>query len=69
MDRQLPDIDARYPVPSPCNNVCRLNQDQICVGCGRNVEEICDWSQADAERRREICLAARARKSTMGDLY
>ena len=69
MDRQLPDTDTMDPVQSPCNNVCRLNGDQICIGCGRSVEEICDWSQADAGRRREICDAARGRKSAMGDLY
>ena len=69
MDRKSSGTDAVYQVESPCNKVCRLNPDQICIGCGRSVEEICDWSQADAGRRREICHAARGRKSAMGDLY
>ena len=36
---------------SPCIDICRLNDDQICIGCGRSSEEIGRWQQyTDAER-------------------
>ena len=28
---------------SPCNRICKLNDEQICIGCGRSWEEIRDW--------------------------
>ncbi len=37
---------------SPCIDICRLNDDQKCIGCGRSGEEIARWQQyTDAERR------------------
>jgi len=48
-------------VPSPCRDVCRLNAANICVGCGRSIDEIAEWSRAGYERRVQICREARAR--------
>ncbi len=69
MDRQLPVSEGMDVVESPCNKVCILNPEQICIGCGRTLAEISNWGQADAARRREICHSARTRKLAMGDLY
>jgi len=51
----------RVSVPSPCRDVCQLDQAGICVGCGRSIEEITEWTRADNERRLQIRAAARAR--------
>ena len=45
-------------VVSPCIDVCQLDARQVCVGCGRTLREIADWSRASAAQRREICAAA-----------
>ena len=45
-------------VVSPCIDVCQLDERQVCVGCGRTLREIADWSSASAAQRREICAAA-----------
>ena len=38
---------------SPCVGVCRLNTQEICVGCGRSVDEIAQWrNMGPAERER-----------------
>ena len=29
---------------SPCVRICTLNEDKICIGCGRNAEEIKNWT-------------------------
>ncbi|MFK0312158.1 DUF1289 domain-containing protein [Pseudomonas sp. NPDC090233] len=47
-------------VPSPCINVCRLNEQRVCTGCQRHVEHIREWRSADDERRRQICREAEA---------
>jgi predicted Fe-S protein YdhL (DUF1289 family) len=51
----------RVTVPSPCRDVCQLDTQGICVGCGRSIAEITEWTRADNERRLEIRAAARAR--------
>jgi len=38
-------------VQSPCVNVCELNDQDLCVGCLRTLDEIGRWSGADAHER------------------
>ena len=49
------------PVASPCRDICQLNDAAICIGCGRSLGEIEQWSRAGRERRLQICAAARER--------
>jgi len=30
-------------VPSPCVKICRIGEDNLCVGCKRTLDEIRDW--------------------------
>lgn len=30
---------------SPCVKICRLNEDRVCIGCGRTSQEITMWSR------------------------
>jgi predicted Fe-S protein YdhL (DUF1289 family) len=58
--QQLPPHEA---VPSPCNNVCRIDaQTGFCEGCLRTLDEIGDWGVLDDAERRAVWqrLAARA---------
>jgi uncharacterized protein len=48
-------------VASPCRDICQLDAAGVCIGCGRTGFEIGEWLQASAERRRQICDAARLR--------
>jgi uncharacterized protein len=48
-------------VPSPCRDVCQLDAAGVCIGCGRSIAEITEWSRAGRERRLQICAHARAR--------
>nr|WP_301271347.1 DUF1289 domain-containing protein [Pseudomonas mandelii] len=50
-------------VPSPCSGVCRLDEQKVCLGCFRHVEDIREWRSADDDRRRAICASALDRKS------
>lgn len=45
-------------VQSPCNKICTLNADNICIGCGRSRAEIGGWSQlSDGDRKRVVAKA------------
>ncbi|AXA57943.1 DUF1289 domain-containing protein [Pseudomonas thivervalensis] len=50
-------------VPSPCTGVCKLDEQRVCLGCLRHVEDIREWRSADDERRRGICAEALKRRS------
>ncbi|MDD1622687.1 MAG: DUF1289 domain-containing protein [Methylococcaceae bacterium] len=49
-------------IPSPCVRNCCLNQDNICLGCFRSLDEICQWSQADDQTRLTILCNADQRR-------
>lgn len=49
------------PPASPCRRQCCLDARDICLGCGRSLQDILDWNAADAGRRRQICREAEQR--------
>jgi predicted Fe-S protein YdhL (DUF1289 family) len=47
---------------TPCVNVCLLDSDTgLCVGCGRTLQEIANWSAMTPGERRAIMAALPAR--------
>ena len=50
-------------VESPCVSLCRLDEERVCMGCFRHVEDIREWRAADDDRRREIRARALSRKN------
>ena len=40
-------------IKTPCRLVCRL-EDNLCVGCGRSVDQIRNWSTYSDEQREQI---------------
>ena len=45
-------------VPSPCRSQCKLDEDKVCIGCGRTIDDIRAWrDMPDAER---LACVARA---------
>ena len=41
-------------IQTPCVMVCTLNEDDVCVGCLRSLDEIGRWPDADTEERLQI---------------
>ena len=54
---------------SPCVRNCCLDEADVCIGCGRHVQEILRWSQADAAERLAIAERAAARRAARPALY
>jgi predicted Fe-S protein YdhL (DUF1289 family) len=46
---------------SPCVRNCCLDENDICLGCFRSISEICGWSKATVEERKEIMERCRIR--------
>ncbi|WP_347988311.1 DUF1289 domain-containing protein [Methylomonas sp. AM2-LC] len=49
-------------IQSPCVRNCCLNEEDICLGCYRHVDEICQWLAADPQMRKKILNQAAQRK-------
>lgn len=49
---------------SPCNRICCLNHSDVCLGCGRTLQEIKDWHTADKIQKLDILQLAQRRLET-----
>ena len=49
-------------IKSPCVRNCCLDEDDICMGCFRYVNEITDWQKANSEKKQRILFYAEQRK-------
>jgi predicted Fe-S protein YdhL (DUF1289 family) len=47
---------------SPCVRNCCLNQQDICLGCYRSLEEITQWTLVSEQCKQDILAAADARR-------
>ena len=52
---QLPAVETTAPVPSPCVQVCLIDEyTGTCHGCRRTLDEIAAWSGLDDAARRVV---------------
>ncbi|MDD2737459.1 MAG: DUF1289 domain-containing protein [Methylomonas lenta] len=49
-------------IPSPCVRNCCLDEQDICLGCFRSIEEICAWSKASSQLRQQFLHNAEQRQ-------
>jgi hypothetical protein len=61
MSRSIPEAPPTTDVASPCVRSCCLDDDDVCIGCGRALHEIVAWGTADDATRRAILERSRAR--------
>lgn len=57
---------AERPVPSPCVNICALDEQDICTGCQRSVAEISRWGRMDNDERRQVLRLCHERALASG---
>ena len=54
-------------IPSPCKNICRLDLNHMCNGCGRTLEEIGHWTKYNDDEKREILKKIIYRTNVRGE--
>jgi hypothetical protein len=59
--------EAADKVPSPCVRNCCLDDNDICIGCNRSLEEILAWHKASEDEKRQILLSCRQRRERRPD--
>ncbi|MDD1611592.1 MAG: DUF1289 domain-containing protein [Methylococcaceae bacterium] len=50
------------PLASPCIRHCCLDQNNVCAGCFRTLEEITGWAQSDTAARAAILVHTEKRR-------
>lgn len=55
--------DSADELASPCVRNCCLDDNEVCLGCGRALAEIVGWNEAGAAERREILARAAQRRA------
>jgi predicted Fe-S protein YdhL (DUF1289 family) len=53
-------------MPSPCIGVCRLDGNDVCLGCFRSRDEIARWTQMTDSERFLVMAALDERKKDPG---
>lgn len=66
LDTGLAPAPAPSGVPSPCRSLCRLDEADLCTGCGRSRDDIRRWKAMDDDERL-ACLARAARQRLAWD--
>ena len=56
-------------ISSPCVRNCCLDEDDICLGCFRSIEEVMQWSGANDHMKLKILDSAKARKKERRIMY
>lgn len=53
-------------VPSPCINVCRMDEASgLCVGCARTIDEIIAWARLPDDAKRAVWAQLPARHALL----
>jgi predicted Fe-S protein YdhL (DUF1289 family) len=54
-------------VNSPCEHICKYNENKICIGCYRSKEEISKWLNATDEEKLQILENCNKRRKDEDD--
>ena len=42
---------------SPCINICKIDTTtKVCIGCGRSIKKITDWTNMDDKKNEDLLL-------------
>ena len=62
----MSDPEIAGEVPSPCIGVCTLDENDVCLGCFRDLSEIGGWGKMDDGEKQDVLRRAGAREKALG---
>lgn len=54
---------------TPCRRICKLNDKQMCIGCGRSWEQIREWYFYSEDKKLEIIEQLKDFKSSIKNKF
>ena len=59
----MADDQSDKSIQSPCVRNCCLDDNDVCLGCYRLLEEILQWSASTEEKKREVLMKCNKRRA------
>jgi len=56
-------------IKSPCQLICTYDEDRICIGCYRSLEEVANWDGYTEEEKRKVLDNTMKRREEKGGGY
>ncbi|MBZ0244144.1 MAG: DUF1289 domain-containing protein [Bacteroidales bacterium] len=56
-------------IKSPCQLICTYDEDRICIGCYRSLEEVANWDGYTEEEKRKVLDNTMKRREEKGGSY
>ena len=64
-----PENSGNTQVPSPCVRNCCLDENEVCIGCGRHIDEILVGQQSAGKEKEKIIAFAKLRLKERAERY
>jgi predicted Fe-S protein YdhL (DUF1289 family) len=61
--------DSKTLIPCPCIRNCCLDDNDVCLGCFRNIDEITGWNASSDEEKQSILERCDLRRVRHDALY
>jgi len=58
--------ESGLKVASPCVSLCCLDEEDVCMGCFRHIDEITGWHGMNDDQRRELLVVLEQRRELAG---
>jgi uncharacterized protein len=62
------DTPSELSVKSPCVRNCCLDDQDICIGCLRSIDEIVGWSQFNLDEKQQVISSIKDRQKAKGQI-
>lgn len=59
---------SKKDIQSPCIRNCCLDENDVCVGCFRSLDEILQWSKIDEAGKKMILMRTQTRRKIACDI-
>ena len=60
--------EADSKIASPCVSLCCLDEDDVCMGCLRHINEITGWQGMNDDEKRELLTVLEQRRNKVESL-
>lgn len=54
---------------SPCQLICTMDEDKVCIGCYRSAEEVAKWDSYTEEQKQQVITNTNQRRTEKGGSY
>ncbi len=55
-------------IKSPCVHICCLDEQDVCLGCYRTNDEICQWGNMSNDERKQVLKKIAERENASGNM-